>query len=211
MEIIEEVSSQGIWTWLEFDNNSNSIYLEFENLKLADFSIDNTVKDNGDLVIRFGNNIFCSVFYDDIENFDFLNINKQIFDKLFYSNYKLTDLDNSYFFTEFSKKISKLKFQDYDLLKEIINKYGNRKDLIQNSIQLDTDFILVLECDNIAIAVGGNFVNTFNDSESLNSDDIKRLSNKWILYYLDYWDKKGTENAYNKDLLCEEIPFIKYK
>ena len=35
-EIIEEAISQGKWTWLEIDNNSNSLYLEFENLKIEE-------------------------------------------------------------------------------------------------------------------------------------------------------------------------------
>ncbi|MBP5699909.1 MAG: hypothetical protein J6W71_03565 [Methanobrevibacter sp.] len=34
-EIIEDAISQGKWTWLEIDDNSDSLYLEFENLKLS--------------------------------------------------------------------------------------------------------------------------------------------------------------------------------
>lgn len=62
MELIEEVSSQGIWTWLEFDNNSNSLYTEFKNLKLADVAISNPFEYKDDLVIRFGNNLFLALF-----------------------------------------------------------------------------------------------------------------------------------------------------
>ena len=54
--------------------------------------------------------------------------------------------------------------------------------------------------------VGGDFVNCFNDFESLDDDEIKRVSNNWILYYLDYWNKKGTDKEYAEDLLCEEFP-----
>lgn len=212
MEILEEVSSQGIWTWLEFDNNSNSLYVEFKNLKFADVSISSPFEYKDDLVIRFGNNLFLSIFYNDIGDINFLKLGKYIFEDIFYHNKKLSDLDSPYFFTEFSKKLLNFKFQDYNLLKKIASKYNNKKILVQNIEEgQNYDFLLVLECDNVAAAIGGDFINTFNGSEALNDDDIKRLSNKWILYYLDYWDKKGTENAYVKDNLCEEVPFYKNK
>ena len=210
MELIEEVSSQGIWTWLEFDNNSDSLYLEFKNFKFADVSISSPFEYKDDLVIRFGNNLFLSLFYDNVEDLSFLNLGKYNFDDIFYHNKKLSELDSPYFFTEFTKELLNFKFQDYNLLKEIANKYKNKKILVQNIKEgQNYDFLLVLECKNLAVAIGGDFINTFNDSDALSDDDIKRLSNKWILYYLDYWDKKGTENAYVEDSLCEEIPFYK--
>ena len=27
-----------------------------------------------------------------------------------------------------------------------------------------------------------------------------------MMYYLDYWNKKGTDNEYEKDPRCEEFP-----
>ena len=50
-EIIEDAISQGKWVWLEIDDNSNSLYLEFENLKLSSRPIlDNSYR--GELAIR---------------------------------------------------------------------------------------------------------------------------------------------------------------
>ncbi|MDO5850336.1 MAG: hypothetical protein Q4P14_03895, partial [Methanobacteriaceae archaeon] len=139
----------------------------------------------------------------------FLNIGESTFNELFCLNKMFSDLDNPYFYTEFSKKIFRLKFQDYNLLDELKTKFEFNNILINNNLDNSNhDFLLILDCDNVAIAVGGDFIHTFNDSQSLNDDDIKRLSNKWILYYLDYWDKKGTDEEYKEDLLCEENPFI---
>ena len=48
--------------------------------------------------------------------------------------------------------------------------------------------------------------NFFNDFEALDDDEIKRVSNTWMMYYLDYWNKKGTDKEYDEDPLCEEFP-----
>ena len=40
----------------------------------------------------------------------------------------------------------------------------------------------------------------------LEYDEIKRVSNTWMMYYLDYWNRKGTDKEYDEDPLCEEFP-----
>lgn len=204
-EIIEEAISQGRWTWLEIDNNSNSLYLEFENLKLSSQPIyDNSYR--GELAIRFGQNIYFALFFNEKEDLNFLRFNEDYMNQLLESDEFITDRF-PYFYQEFLKPITKFKFQDYDYLDEIKGRYNHKKDLADNRDDNKSfDFLLSFECEDIAIAVGGDFVNCFNDFESLNDDEIKRVSNNWILYYLDYWNKKGTDKEYGKDLLCEEFP-----
>ena len=204
-EIIEEAISQGKWTWLEIDSNSNSLYLEFENLKLSSQSIfDNSYR--GELAIRFGQNIRLSLFYNKKEDLSFLRLNKDYFNELINSNQYITE-KFPYFYQEFTKSIKKFKFQDNDYLKEIREKYSSQKDLVDmRNENKSYDFSLAFECEDIAVVVGGDFINCFNDFESLNDDEIKRVSNNWMLYYMDYWNKKGTDKEYAEDLLCEEFP-----
>lgn len=204
-EIIEEAISQGKWTWLEIDNNSNSLYLEFENLKMSSQTIfDNSYR--GELAIRFGQNIYLAMYFNDREDLGFLRFNEDFLNQLIDGDIKLTD-KFPYFYQEFSLNINKFKFQDYAYLNEIIESYGNEKSLVDNRKENeDYDFLLCFECEKIAIVVGGDFINCFNDFESLDDDEIKRVSNNWILYYMDYWNKKGTDKEYDEDLLCEEFP-----
>ena len=204
-EIIEEAISQGRWTWLEIDNNSNSLYLEFENLKLSSQPIyDNSYR--GELAIRFGQNIYFALFFNEKEDLNFLRFNEDYMNQLLESDEFITDRF-PYFYQEFLKPITKFKFQDYDYLDEIKGRYNHKKDLADNRDDNKSfDFLLSFECEDIAIAFGGDFVNCFNNFESLNDDEIKRVSNNWILYYMDYWNKKGTEKEYEVDLLCEEFP-----
>ena len=204
-EIIEEAISQGKWTWLEIDSNSNSLYLEFENLKLSSQTIfDNSYR--GELAIRFGQNICLSLFYNKKEDLSFLRLNKDYFNELINSNQYITE-KFPYFYQEFTKSIKKFKFQDNDYLKEIMESYSSQKDLVDMMNENKSyDFSLAFECEDIAVVVGGDFINCFNDFESLNDDEIKRVSNNWMLYYMDYWNKKGTDKEYAEDLLCEEFP-----
>ena len=83
------------------------------------------------------------------------------------------------------------------------NRKQKENDLNENE---SYDFLLCFECEDVAVVVGGDFINCFNDFESLNDDEIKRVSNTWILYYMDYWNKKGTDKEYEEDLRCEEFP-----
>ena len=168
-----------------------------------------TIFDNsyrGELAIRFGQNICLSLFYNKKEDLSFLRLNKDYFNELINSNQYITE-KFPYFYQEFTKSIKKFKFQDNDYLKEIREKYSSQKDLVDmRNENKSYDFSLAFECEDIAVVVGGDFINCFNDFESLNDDEIKRVSNNWMLYYMDYWNKKGTDKEYAEDLLCEEFP-----
>ena len=211
-EIIEEAISQGKWVWLEIDDNSNSLYLEFENLKLSSQPIlDNSYR--GELAIRFGQNIFLALFFNKKEDLGFLNFNEEYFNQIISSDIKLRD-KFPYFYQEFYKKVTGFKFQDFDYLNQIIERYENKVILVDKREENDKDiteketydFLLSFECEDIAVAVGGDYINCFNDFEALDDDEIKRVSNNWMVYYLDYWNKKGTDKEYEEDLLCEEFP-----
>lgn len=227
-EIIEEAISYGRWTWLEIDGNSNSLYLEFENLQLLSKAIVNDFKPvqestyndyRGELALRFGENIYLALFYNDKASFDFLDIKKDISDSFsdkeknpldyfIESENKLTDLD-SYFYREFSNDIKGFKFQDSDYLGELIKKYKSKKVLVELPSKKNSyDFMLAFELKDFAVLVKGDSISCFNDFESLDDGDIKRSSNDWILYCLDYFNKKGSDEEYEEDLLCENFLLV---
>ncbi|WP_297981690.1 hypothetical protein [uncultured Methanobrevibacter sp.] len=214
-EIIEDAFSQGKWTWLEIDSNSDSLYLEFEKLRfisrlvinqLYDLSNTNYEQDHrGELAIRFGQNLYFFLFYNETEDLDFLDLDNEYLERLLSGDEKITD-ENSYFFKNFELDVKNFKFQDLELKMDLIRRFKNRKVLIDSSQNQNYDFFLCFECENIAAILGGDMINFFNDYDALNDDEIKRISNNWYMYYMDYWNKKGSEKEYELDLLCEEIP-----
>ena len=206
MDIIEDVISQGIWDWLEFNSASDSLYFEFFNLKLSSNLILEPSSYDGELTIRFGEGAYLAVYYNDKDDLGFLNLDDEALEKVFNENIQLSEI-YPYFFRDFAQKVGDFKFQDYDFLKSLDFQFENKKVLLGKPyINNEFDFLLAFTVDNIALVAGGNLINFFNDSESLSDEDIKKASNNWMVYYLKYWLNKGTPNEYKKDFLCEENP-----
>lgn len=185
----EAISSAGRWTWIELANDS--VHLNFEDVQLYNHTIEKYTKYSSEIAIRLADNVFFTIFYN-INNNDVEAIESQ---------------------NDFSYKISEngLRFQDFDLFKRVTNEYKYKKTLLGKSsafLKIDEfDFLLIVIFENIAIVCGANQLNFFNDFESLNDEDIKRLSNQWWIYWLDYWKSKKTENKYEYDPACESILF----
>lgn len=206
MDIIEDAISQGIWDWLEFNAASDSLYFEFFNLKLSSNLILDPSSYDGEFTIRFGEDAYLAVYYNSLDDFEFLNLDEDARKKVFDENIQLSEI-YPYFFRDLAQKVDEFKFQDYDFLKDLDFKFENNKVLLGKPyISNQFDFLLAFTVDNVAVVAGGNLINFFNDSESLNDEDIKKASNNWMVYYLKYWLNKGTPNEYKKDFLCEENP-----
>ena len=195
-DILEDViSKSGIWTALEVVGDS--IYLDFEHVQLYNPSKgkDSDSIHDSQISIRFADNSLFSILYNDKEDIEFLK--------------NTHGLDNN-FLIEFSKKLvySEFKFQNFDFINDLDMKFENELIFLDNfkdeGGENVPDFILSFTSDDIAICVGGNSLNIFNDFESLSDYDILELSNKWVRYYLEYWQRKGTEFELPYDPLCEE-------
>ena len=52
------------------------------------------------------------------------------------------------------------------------------------------DFFVLLETEELAIAVGGNEMDFFFNDLKLDDDSLKELSNQWVLYFFEISFKK---------------------
>jgi len=185
----EAISSAGRWTWLELSDDS--VQFEFGDVQLYKHGLEKYKNHSSEIAVRLADNAFFILFYNNDNDIDFL--------------IKSDD---------FSKKISNegLRFQDEDLFSKIANHYDYNKTIIGKNFndyyEVDIDFLLVISLEKIAMVCGANQLNFFNNFESLNDGDIKKLSNQWWIYYLDYWKSKKTDNEYEYDPACEIIPFM---
>ena len=184
--IEEVIKPSGRWTSIEI--NGDVVYLDFEDVELGNVK----VGDDLSISFRFAESSFVALFYDNIWDIDFA----AKYDAEFPQIFKL-----------FSHKVKEIKFIDFEHLNSIFekDKYGKSKilsmdeDFDINNIR--NDYFVSIETDDLAVVVGGNEMNFFTKDEKLNDDILKELSNRWMLYCLQYHLKR---NIINKDSMCEK-------
>ena len=191
LKLIEEaVVNSGKFSSLEI--SQDSIYMEFTNVELG------TPKGDDDLslTIRFAEDSFISVFYNNIWDIDFL------------SSY---DFKNQLLSTIIDFKIKKIRFIDFEYLNVFFSDYSKEKTISSEdnfSIHnIRNDFFVLFEADEIAVVAGGNQMDFFTPHERIDDDILKELSNQWIFYFLNYQLKRKLI----KDPMCENHPLLSSK
>lgn len=187
----EAISTAGKWTWMEIANDS--VQLEFEDVQLYSPKLNILKSHSSIMAIRLANNAFFKFFYNDSKNEEFETVFLDPFYEISYN------LDSKNF-----------KFQNFNLLETIENNYKYQKDFFANSKNNiengEIDFLLCFITDNVAVVTGGNEIQFFNEFNILNEERIKSLSNRWWVYWVDYWKKKNTPYEYEYDPACELVP-----
>ncbi len=183
--IRDVIINSGKWTSIEIAQDS--IYLEFRDVELG-FPDDN---EDFSLTVRFAVDSFITVFYNNIWDIEFLA-------KYNFKDQLLSD--------EVSFKVKDLKFVDFEYLNKFFYNYKKEKTIsvvedfdIHN---IRNDFFMLVETDEIAIAVGGEQMDFFTNHEKLDDASLRELSNQWMLYFLKYHLKRNII----KDPMCENHP-----
>ena len=185
--IRDVIINSGKWTSIEMAQDS--IYLEFKDVELG------TPKSNDEmsLTVRFAEDSFFTVFYNDIWDIDFLSK----------YNYKHQLLSEEVLFD-----IQDIKFIDFEYLNTFFYNYKSEKTVsvvedfdIHN---IRNDFFMLVETKEIAFAVGANQMDFFSPFERLDDASLRELSNQWMLYFLNYHLKRNII----KDPMCENHPLM---
>ena len=189
LELIEEVvASFGIWDSLEIA--PDSIYLEFSDVELGNPKYDDCLN----LSFRFSDNSFIVFFYNNIWDVEFL------------ANF---DFKNHFINEDFILKVEKIKFLDFEYLNTFFYNYAKDKVISLDETfdihNIRNDFFVLLETDELAIAIGGDKMDFFFNDYKLDDGSLKDLSNQWVLYFLKYRLKR---NIIMKDSMCENNKLI---
>lgn len=186
LKLIREVMiNSGKWSSIEI--SQDSIYLQFRDVELGTPKID----EDFSLVVRFADDSFFTVFYNNIWDIDFL------------SKY---DFKNQLLSEEISFNIKNIKFIDFEYLNIFFTNYKKEKSVSVvedfNIHNIRNDFFMLIETDEIAIVVGGNQMDFFSPFERLDDASLCELSNDWMLYFLRYHQKRNIV----RDPMCENHP-----
>ena len=189
LNLIEEViTSFGMWDSLEIAQDS--IYLEFNDVELGNPKYNDSLN----LSFRFSDKSFIVFF------------NNNIWDAEFLANF---DFKNHFINEDFVLKVEKIKFLDFEYLNTFFYNYAKDKVLSLDGEfdihNIRNDFFVLLETEELAIAVGGNEIDFFFNDLKLDDDSLKELSNQWVLYFLKYRLKR---NIIMKDPMCKHNTLI---
>lgn len=99
-----------------------------------------------------------------------------------------------------------LVFDDVEYAIRIFNSFSNRK---SSTEQMDEEMIrnakcvVAATCENVGFIAGGDELKVVGNRGLYKEEDILLLSKKWWEYWKDYWKKRETNDAYEKDYACE--------
>lgn len=187
--IHDVIINSGKWTAIEMAQDS--IYIEFKDVEIGN------PKSNEDmsLTVRFAEDSFFTVFYNNIWDIDFLS-------KYNYKNQLLSE--DVYF------KVEEIRFIDFEYLNNFFHDYKSEKTV--SSVEdfsihnIRNDFFMLVKTKEVAFVVGGNRMDFFTPFERLDDASLRELSNDWMLYFLNYHLKRNLI----KDPMCENHPLMLY-
>lgn len=169
--------------------SQDSMYLEFKNVELGNPKSNEEMS----LTVRFAEDSFFTVFYNNIWDVDFMS-------KYDYKKQLLSQ--------EISFDIKEIKFIDFEYLNTFFYNFKSEKSIsgvedfsIHN---IRNDFFMLVDTKEVGFAVGGNQMDFFTPFERLDDASLRELSNQWMLYFLNYHLKRNII----KDLMCENHPLV---
>ena len=188
LKLIRDVLiNSGKWTAIEM--TQDSIYIEFKDVEIGN------PKSNEDmsLTVRFAEDSFFTVFYNNIWDIEFLS-------KYNFKNQLLSE--DVYF------KVEEIRFIDFEYLNTFFHDYKSEKTV--SSVEdfsihnIRNDFFMMVKKKELAFVVGGNRMDFFTPFERLDDASLRELSNDWMLYFLNYHLKRNLI----KDPMCENHPLM---
>lgn len=188
LKLIRDVTiNSGKWTTIEIAQDS--IYIEFKDIELGKPRADEDMS----LTVRFAEDSFFTVFYNNIWDIDFLS-------KYDYKNQLLSE--------DVLFDVKELKFIDFEYLNTFFYNFKSEKTI--SSVEdfsihnIRNDFFMLVETKELAFVVGANQMDFFTPFERLDDASLRELSNEWMLYFLTYHQKRNLI----KDPMCENHPLV---
>ncbi len=183
--LADAISDIGAWQWWYLDDDM--LQLEFGGVQLYDDSKAEKAPHSSTAAVRFYGNIF-GIFLDELEDADW-DI------KLHNDEIQPFPLDGF-----------ALAFNDPAHAKELMKEYPHRKPLkprFEESLFAGAKYLISASCGEVAFIAGGDDMRVVTHNGEFTEENIEEASRRWGEYWKDYWLKRGTKEAYERDWACE--------
>lgn len=184
--LCDAISDIGSWCWWYTDDDA--VQLEFCNVQLYDDSREEKQPHSSVIALRFEGNPFA-VFLDNIEDDG----------RKWYEKLRDDQID------PFPVETYELAFNDPGHVNELLESYRNRteiRQLVEEDI-VTPEYILGGKCYDVGFIAGGDRLVVLTHEGPLAEEKIEDANRRWWQYWQDYWKKRNTKDAYEKDGACE--------
>ena len=177
-----------VGSWRGWHIKDDTVVMEFCDIQLYDEAkAEKEARSIEVLAVRFRNNTFA-VFLD--------NLTEENWHEIFRNTDSVIYNIDAYDFV----------FDDIEVAESLLNEYTNKlavKDFVGPETLAKSKHLLYARCGDVGFVVGGDELDVIGTKGKYTEDEIEQAALKWGDYWRDYWRLRGTENAYQKDYVCE--------
>jgi hypothetical protein len=188
--LADAISEKGIWQW--WTSNEEMFQLDFSDVLLYSERVSLRQSHACTLALQFYGNPFA-VFLDNIKTEAYRNWYERLY------------LDEIPFF---SVETFAFQLNDRNDAEEVFNSYRNKTGLCEyedfRTVE-SAKHILAAKCGKVGFIAGGDEIRVLGKKGYYTDEEIIRANNKWWAYWRDYWLKRKTKDAYQRDTVCEAI------
>jgi hypothetical protein len=186
--LADAISDVGSWQW--WYTAKDMFQLEFCDVMMYDETKAENAPHSSVIALRFFGNSFA-VFLDELEE----DGEKTWFDRLH---------DDE--IPPFPADAYELRFNDPGFARSLLEAYPNKtpmKDYAGPESFSAAGCLLAAKCGEVAFVVGGDELEVVGKKGKYGEEEILPAIKKWWAYWKDYWRKRKTRDAYEKDWACE--------
>ena len=185
-EILQRaISDVGYWKW--WNQEEEKIQIKFGAVLLFDDTKKDREARTSDIALVYCGNAFIIFLDNDEQDGWFDELHKDVIDP-------------------YTLDAEGLVFDNAEYAINLIKQFKNKKSTINEvdeNIIKNAKYFVAATSGNVGFIAGGDELKLFGYRGLFKENDIKQLSEKWWEYWNDYWKKRGTESAYDKDYACE--------
>ncbi len=187
--LADAISDAGAWQWWHLEKDM--LQLEFCGVQLYDESKpEKDIHTTDVIAVRFFGNVFA-VFLDDLDD----NEDKPWYERFYDDEIPAFECDGY-----------SLAFDDPEYAQEVYDAYGKRTPVTAfdgTETLTGAKHLIAAKCGDAGVIAGGDRIEVVSRNARISEDDVEPLSRKWWEYWKQYWQLRGTQDAFPKDPTCE--------